>query len=231
MNGNMLVKASSKKTDGEELIVKPPAPGPDRELAERVLQDGLQMWQDGRLDEAQEAFGRCLSIDPDYTPAYSARAGLNHWRGRDLEALEDINRALSLRPDHPGDRHNRAVVLAALGRQAEAIREYESVLRLLPSSAGTLNNLAWLLATADDPGLRDCRRAIDCACKSVEAVRSAPWLDTLATAYAECGEFDLAVEIESEACALSQPPNPAFEKRLELYRCGISYAAWLAKRR
>jgi len=208
----------------------PGEPEHNREAAERLFKDGLEMWQAGRLDEAQEAFGQCLSADPDYAPAYSARAGLNHWRGRDPEALEDITRALALRPDHPGDRHNRAVVLAALGRQAEAIREYESVLRLEPSSAGTLNNLAWLLATADDPALRDCSRAIDCARRSVEAVRSAPWLDTLAAAYAECGEFDLAVEIESEACALSEPPNPAFENRLELYRRKISYASWTAGR-
>jgi tetratricopeptide (TPR) repeat protein len=211
--------------------LKPPAPDSERELADRAFQDGLRMWQEGRFDEAQKAFGRCLSIDPAHAPAYSARAGLNHWQGRDLKALEDISKALSLRPDHPGDRHNRAVVLAALGRQAEAMREYESALSLQPHSAGTLNNLAWLLATADDPGLRDCRRAIDYARKSVESVRSAPWLDTLAAAYAECGQFDLAVRIESEACALSRPPNPAFENRLELYRRGISYASWLANRR
>lgn len=211
--------------------MKPPVPDSDRELAERWFQDGLRLWGAGRLDGAQEAFGRCLSIDPAHASAYSARAGLKHWQGRDLEALDDISKALALRPGHPGDLHNRAVVLAAIGRQAEAIREYESVLRLQPSSAGTLNNLAWLLATADDPGLRDCRRAIDCARKSVSTIRSAAWLDTLAAAHAECGEFDLAVEIESEACALSQPLNPAFAKRLELYRRGISYTSWAAGRR
>ena len=211
--------------------MKPEGPHSEREVAEGLFQQGLEMWQAGRFDEAQEAFGRCLSLDPGYAPAYSARAGLNHWLGRNRQALRDISQALALRPDHPGDLHNRAVVLASLGRQAEAILEYESVLRLQPSSAGTLNNLAWLLATAIDPALRDCRRAIDCARKSVDAVRSAAWLDTLAAAYAECGEFDLAVEIEAEAYALSQPPNPAFEKRLELYRRGISYASWIAGRR
>lgn len=185
------------------------------------------MWRSGRLEEAQDALGQCLSIDPKNAPAYSARAGLNHWLGRHREALEDISRALSLRPDHIGDLHNRAVVLASLGRQAEAIREYESVLSREPSSAGTLNNLAWLLATADDPALRDCRRAIDCARRAVEATRNPAWLDTLAAAHAECGDFDSAVKIETEALKLSKPPNPDFEKRLELYRRGISYADWI----
>jgi tetratricopeptide (TPR) repeat protein len=155
---------------------------------------------------------------------------LNYWLGRYREALDDISQALALRPDHPGDLHNRAVVLASLGRQAEAIREYELVIRLEPSSAGTLNNLAWLLATARDPALRDCRRAIDCARKAVAVIRSAAWLDTLAAAHAECGDFERAIEIETEACALTQPLNPAFEKRLELYKRGISYASWITKR-
>jgi tetratricopeptide (TPR) repeat protein len=209
--------------------MKPGTPGSDREDAERLFKDGLEMWRAGRLDEACEAFARCLSLDPAHAPAYSARAGLNHWLGRHREALDDISRALTLRPDHLGDLHNRAVVLAALGRQAEAILEYESVLNRDPSSVGTLNNLAWLLATARDPVLRDCRRAIDCARRAVAAIRSAAWLDTLATAHAECGDFKRAVEIETEACTLSEPPNPAFKKRLDLYRHGISYANWIAK--
>jgi tetratricopeptide (TPR) repeat protein len=204
-------------------------PNRDREAARRLFKEGLEMWRAGRLNEAHDAFGRCLSQDPTCAPAYSARAGLNHWLGRNREALDDISRALALRPDHLGDLHNRAVVLASLGRQAEAILEYESVLRRDPSSAGTLNNLAWLLATASDPVLRDCHRAIDYARRAVAAVRSAAWLDTLAAAHAECGDFERAVEMETEACTLSQPPNPAFRKRLELYRRGISYTSWMAK--
>jgi tetratricopeptide (TPR) repeat protein len=205
------------------------ASGPDREAAERFFNDGLEMWRAGRYDEAHEAFGRCLSLDPDHARAYSARAGLNHWLGRDSEALDDISKALELRPDNTGDLHNRAVVLASLGRQAEAILEYESVLIRDPSSAGTLNNLAWLLATARDTALRDCRRAIDYSRKAVAVIRSAAWLDTLATAYAECGDFESAVKIETEALNLSQPPNPAFKKRLELYRHKISYTSWINK--
>jgi len=181
----------------------------------------------GRLDRARERLGRCLRIDPDHAPAYSIRAGLEQKLGHLEQALDDITHALALRPDHPADLHNRAVLLASLGRQAEAIREYEAVLRREPASAGTLNNLAWLLATSRDPALRDCRRAIDCARKAVASLRSGAWLDTLAAAHASCDEFDRAVEIQAEACALAQPPNPAFEKRLALYRRGISYASWL----
>ena len=182
---------------------------------------------DGRLDVARNELGRCLFIDPAHADAYSTMAALEQQSGRYREALNDISQALLLRPDYPSDLHNRAVVLASLGRQAEAIKVYESVLNHVPSSAGTLNNLAWLLVTADTPSLRDCHRAIGLAQKAVAAYRSGAWLDTLAAAHAECGDFQKAIEIETEAYSLSRPPNPAFKRRLELYRRGTSYADWL----
>jgi len=208
--------------------MEPNAPDPGPGAVGRLLKDCLGLFLDGRLDEASECLGRCISIDPSCAPAYSARAGVRQRLGRYREALDDISQALVLRPDDAGYIHNRAVVLTALGRQAEAIRDYLRVLSLEPSSAGTLNNLAWLLSTARDPALRDCRKAIDYASRAVAAYRSGAWLDTLAAAHAECGEFERAVEIEAESHALSQPPNPAFKKRLELYRRGISYADWFA---
>lgn len=184
----------------------------------------MKLLATGRLDDAYACLGNCLARDPAMASAYSLRAGIQQRRGRYHEALADITRAIELRPGHTGYLHNRAVVLASLGRQAEAIREYERVLASEPSSAGTLNNLAWLLVTARDPALRDCRRAIDYALRAVATHRSGAWLDTLAAAHAECGEFERAVEIEAEAYALSRPPNKAFARRLDLYQRGIRYS-------
>ncbi len=177
----------------------------------------------GHLEEALVCLTRCLEADPALAAAYSLRAGVNHRLGRHAEALEDITRALELRPGHLGDRHNRGVVLTALGREAEAIRDYEAVLAQDPTSAGTMNNLAWLLATARDPALRNGPRALELAQRAVAANRSAAWLDTLATAAAECGDFDRAVALEEEAYHRSSPPNPAFARRLGYFRRGLRY--------
>ncbi|RLB55994.1 MAG: hypothetical protein DRI34_09800 [Deltaproteobacteria bacterium] len=201
--------------------MKPTIPDGRTRAGPATLRRCQELLLAGRLEAALACLSRCLENDPEAASAYSLRAGIEQRRGDYQQALADIERALALRPNHVGDRHNRAVVLASLGRQAEAISEYEKVLQLEPDSAGTLNNLAWLLVTARDPGLRDCRRAIELARRAVAAHRSGAWLDTLAAAHAECGEFQRAVELESEAYALSQPPNQAFRKRLELYRRGI----------
>ncbi len=203
------------KSDEPEIV------SPD---GEGSFRDCMNLLAAGRLDDAYACLGRCLARDPSMASAYSMRAAIQQRRGRYREALDDITRALELRPGHTGDLHNRAVVLASLGRQAEAIRDYEMVLAREPSSSGTLNNLAWLLATVRDPALRDCRRAIAYARRAIEAYRSGAWLDTLAAAYAECGEFEQAVEIEVGAYALSKPPNKAFAMRLDLYRRGIRYS-------
>ena len=93
-------------------------------------------------------------------------------------------------------------------------------------SGGSYSNLAWLLVTARDPRYRDCRKAIYLAQKALEIGKNGAWMDTLATAYAECGAFKKAFKIEKLAYTKSNPPNKNFQKRLRMYRNGMSYARW-----
>ena len=142
-----------------------------------------------------------------------------------------MNSAVALRPLSDRDIHNRAVVLTHMGRIREAISEYERALDLNPDSGGTHNNLAWLLATSKDSSIRDGKLAVEHALRAVELGRTGAWLDTLAAAYAESGNFEAAITAEEEAQRLSEWDNPAFLKRLQMYRRGVSYAAWLEARR
>jgi len=141
-------------------------------------------------------------------------------------ALADMNAALGLEPDNAGYLHNRAVVLTGLERYGEAITDYEKAIVLNPNGGGTYNNLSWLLATAKNAAFRDCRKAILYARKALETGTNGAWLDTLAAAHAECGEFEKAVEIETRAYEFSQPPNENFKKRADLYKRGRTYAKW-----
>jgi tetratricopeptide (TPR) repeat protein len=67
-----------------------------------------------------------------------------------------------------------------------------------------LNQAAWLLATYPDPEVRDGTKAVDLATKAVEETgrANADFLDTLAAAYAESGDFAEAVRVQQEAIAL-----------------------------
>jgi hypothetical protein len=65
-----------------------------------------------------------------------------------------------------------------------------------------ISERAWLWATCTDAKLRDAPKAIESArraCELASGPRKASFLDTLAAAYAEAGDFADAVKIQAEA--------------------------------
>jgi tetratricopeptide (TPR) repeat protein len=68
------------------------------------------------------------------------------------------------------------------------------------------------------------RKAISYPRKALKIGKNDSWLDTLAAAYAECGDFEKAVEVETQAHKLSEPPNESFRQRIEIYRSGKNYS-------
>ena len=201
------------------------------DCADCYFEAGTVFLRSGNEQAAMENFSSCLSLDPVHAPALASRSVLLLHAERLGEALQDITSAAAARPLNDRDIHNRAVVLTHLGRFHEAIREYVRALELNPDSGGTHNNLAWLLATSQDPRIRDGSRAVEHALRAVELGESGAWMDTLAAAYAECGDFEAAVRTEKEAYRFSGDGNTAFLRRIKMYQHGMSYAAWLEARR
>ena len=196
------------------------------EEAEGAFRRAVSDLMAGRLSSALENLERCLACDPGFAPAHSICAAVHLRQDRFEEALQDIDRALELRRGNAGDLHNRAVIWTALEKYDRAIEDYEAVLQIDPGSAGTLNNLAWVLVTAKDPRVRDGPRALAYALEAVRRGDTPAWLDTLAAAYAECGDFENAVASEEEAYRRSRPPNELFRRRLESYRDGRTFTEW-----
>ena len=85
------------------------------------------------------------------------------------------------------------------------------------------NGLAWLLCTAPDDKVRDGKRALAGAKKACELTdhKNGGYLDTLAAAHAEVGEFDKAVEWQAKALKMGDIPikdMDSAKKRLELFK-------------
>ena len=194
--------------------------------AECFFERGKIKMFSGQPESALDDLSKCVNLDPEYAPAYSSRAGIFTKKGLYQQALNNIKIALSLKPQNPEYLHNRAVIMMALERYKEAIQDYGRVIELNPNSGGSYNNLAWLLSTAKDPAYRDCKRAIYYARKALQIDKNGAWMDTLAAAYAECGHFEKAVKIETDAYHLSKPPNENFRKRIEIYKMCKTYADW-----
>lgn len=93
----------------------------------------------------------------------------------------------------------------ALHQQINEI-EKENNLKLTPPDEVVLNNLAWVLATSPDDDVRDGKRAIELATQSAELTeyKQAYILSTLASGYAEIGDFDAASEWIEKALVLNR---------------------------
>jgi serine/threonine protein kinase/tetratricopeptide (TPR) repeat protein len=93
--------------------------------------------------------------------------------------------------------------------------------------AEDLNALAWKLATDHDARVRNGTNAVTLAAQAVvKTERKEPgFLDTLAAAYAEVGDFNKAVAVQREAVALNNDTNRVqeLESHLKLFESGKPY--------
>jgi tetratricopeptide (TPR) repeat protein len=130
----------------------------------------------------------------------TASLQLRHWR--DSEAL--FRHALEVTGENPIAQAQLAAALEAQGRMAEAIEHYRESIRLRPGAVLVANALAWLLATTDDPELRNPYLAVQLAERAARqsGERDPRILDTLAAAYADAGRHEEAAAVAERALAL-----------------------------
>ena len=114
----------------------------------------------------------------------------------------------------------------AEGQYAEAIEAVDEELNVDPDNAFLHNNKAWLLATCPDDAVRDGELAVEHAIKACDLTdwKNFAYVDTAAAAYAESGDFELAVKWQEEAIQLGGGEySQDFQKRLRLFKAGKPY--------
>jgi tetratricopeptide (TPR) repeat protein len=136
------------------------------------------------------------------------------------KAVDDYSEALRIFPHEIYLRH-RANARRAAGNFHLAIEDLKAALGRDPSDSETLNGLAWLQATSPDDAVRDGPEALKYATKACELTdwKYPEYLDTLAAACAENGDFGHAVGFQKKTLLIAPPTEKAeFEARLELYK-------------
>ena len=111
----------------------------------------------------------------------------------------------------------------ALGQYSNAVDLLHQAILLNSRNAGTYNSLAWMKATCSDASVRNGEEAISAASKGCELTEWKNWMfiDTLAAAYAEAGDFKRAIEFQEQALRTGDPgesKQKMMRERLSLYK-------------
>lgn len=193
----------------------------------RLLLAGL-LERAGDSSAAIAAYREATEVDPSSIEARQ-RYGMQLERiGSPADATAYHRSQLEIDPERPGNHYLLAFALTREGRSEEAIAELRNELDRNPSVRLANVALARILCTDPDPSLRDGPLALALAHRAVILAPDDPVsYDTLAAAYAETGDFDLAVEAEMKAIRLAGVKGGreasrvrGYQGRLERYRAG-----------
>ena len=126
-------------------------------------------------------------------------------QGKHQKAVDVYDTALDLLEEHKGS------TLDAMSDEREQ-----------DTKVGVLNNLAWVLATSPQDEIRDGQRAIELATEASELTdyKAAYILSTLASGYAETGDFESARKWATKAVELaeSEEQREGLQEELDAYK-------------
>ena len=180
----------------------------------------------GQMNKAIVEYKMALEIDSSQVRAYYGLADSYDKKGMEDEAISVYEKVLTINPDLAEAYYKLGLLLESQGKLTDAINAYREVIRVKPDQPQAYNNLAWIYATSPDKSVRNGDEAVLLATKACELTDfKKVWeLDTLATAYAEKGNFVRAIEYQEMALSLADEKlKPQLLKRLDLYQAGQPY--------
>jgi tetratricopeptide (TPR) repeat protein len=214
---------------------------PQADIAHSLNLLALTLGDQGKLVEAEALHRQTLAMrrqlygdkHPYLAFSMGALGAVLAREGKLAEAESLLHESVAmqrevLRSNHPDSLlalYALAKLLASEGKLAEAAELCGKQVGSEP--AAILNSIARPLATCIHAMLRDGATAVNFAEQAVAATNrnNAGYLDTLAAAYAEAGQFAKAVSTQEEAIALlpDGKMKEEFKSRLKLYELNSPY--------
>ena len=198
---------------------------PDYDDAHNNL--ALLFLMQNKLDEAISEYREAISIAPTKIIRFFYLGKAFNKHGDWLEAERAFRQTMPLDPQNAEVHFLLGIALDKQGKSEQALQEYRLACKFRPNWAKPMNNLAWILATHQDPGIRNGPEALKLAmqlphCEEYDASQMPL---TLAAAYAEMRQFPQAADTIRQAAKLvrADRPGPA--------SCGSRYPGWSLRKR
>ncbi|HEY3664041.1 MAG TPA: tetratricopeptide repeat protein [Chthoniobacterales bacterium] len=168
------------------------------------LNRGTEQLEKGNTQAARQNYEAAIKVDPKIWPAYLNLAQILAHEGKWEQALQDCNIAMKLRPGFFRTSILRANVNQHLGRDKDSLSDLNLVISLHAddeTDALALSQRAWLHVLSANPAVHDPKAALadaQLSCR-LNHWRKANYIDALAGAEAETGDFEDAVRYEEQA--------------------------------
>jgi tetratricopeptide (TPR) repeat protein len=112
---------------------------------------------------------------------------------------------------------------SARGQFTNAVQACRQAILADPDDDQSYNLLAWIKSTCSDASVRDGQEAVSAATRACELTKwkEWSWIDTLAAACAEAGDFNQAMKWEEQALRTGQPTasdQKGMRERIALYQ-------------
>jgi len=175
---------------------------------------GVDLYAKKQLDGAIRELNEAIRLDPTSASAHCCRAIALNDKGDFASAISGYSEVLRIDPKHVWAFNNRGNSRAARGEFAGAIADYSEAARLDPSYAPPFKNRAWILATCPIVSVRNGQKAIESAKTGCELTdwKEPSYLEALAAAFAEAGDFDSAISTQSKAMGLISDLAPRLKQ-------------------